>query len=130
MATSGMNEQSLFDYIKSTYLEDLQKSEHTYEYIDATSTGYRLTIELKCRTTHYDELILEKDKYESLMDRANDLGFTPFYINSTPKGIYAFNLRKITVTWITKRLPSSTFYEAQEIDKKIALLHIEKAVVL
>jgi hypothetical protein len=64
------------------------------------------------------------------MDRANDLGFTPFYINSTPKGIYAFNLRKITVTWITRRLPSSTFYEGQEIDKKVALLHIDKAVVL
>ena len=125
-----MTEQSLFDYIKATYLEDLVKSEHTYEYIDATSTGYRLTIELKCRTSHYDELILEKDKYESLMDRANDLGFTPFYINSTPKGIYAFNLRKITVTWTTKRLPSSTFYEAHEIDKKVALLHIDKAVKL
>ena len=125
-----MNEQSLFDYIKSTYLEDLQKSEQTYEYIDATSDGYRLTIELKCRNTHYDELILEKDKYESLMDRAQDLGFTPFYINSTPKGIYAFNLRKITVTWITKRLPSNTFYKGPEIDKKVALLHIDKAVKL
>ena len=125
-----MNEQSLFDYIKSTYLEDLKKSEHTYEYIDATSDGYRLTIELKCRNTHYDELILEKDKYESLMDRAQDLGFTPFYINSTPKGIYAFNLRKITVTWITKRLPSNTFDKGPEIDKKVALLHIDKAVKL
>jgi hypothetical protein len=130
METSTMNEQSLFDYIKSTYLEDLQKSEHTYEYIDATSDGYRLTIELKCRNTHYDELILEKDKYESLMNRAQDLGFTPFYINSTPKGIYAFNLRKITVTWITKRLPSNTFDKGPEIDKKVALLHIDKAVKL
>ena len=125
-----MTEQALFDYIKSAYLEDLQKSEHTYEYVDATSHGYRLTIELKCRNTHYDELILEKDKYESLMDRAEDLGFTPFYINSTPKGIYAFNLRKITVTWITKRLPSNTFDKGPEIDKKVALLHIDKAVKL
>ena len=130
METSSMNEQSLFDYIKSTYLEDLQKSEQAYEYIDATSHGYRLTIELKCRNTHYDELILEKHKYESLMDRAQDLGFTPFYINSTPKGIYAFNLRKITVTWITKRLPSNTFDKGPEIDKKVALLHINKAVKL
>ncbi len=76
-----MTEQGLFDYIKATYLEDLEKSEHVYEYIDATSNGYRLTIELKCRHTNYDELILEKDKYESLVNRANDLGFTPFYIN-------------------------------------------------
>ena len=125
-----MTEQGLFDYIKATYLEDLEKSEHTYEYIDATSNGYRLTIELKCRHTHYDELILEKDKYESLMDRANDLGFTPFYINSTPNGIYAFNLRKITVTWTTKRLPSNTMENGPAIDKEIALLHIDKAVKL
>lgn len=125
-----MTEQGLFDYIKATYLEDLEKSEHVYEYIDATSNGYRLTIELKCRHTHYDELILEKDKYESLVNRANDLGFTPFYINSTPKGIYAFNLRIIKVTWITKRLPSSTVDNGPAIDKEVALLHIDKAVKL
>ena len=125
-----MTEQGLFDYIKATYLEDLEKSEHAYENIDATSNGYRLTLELKCRHTHYDELILEKDKYDSLMDRANHLGFTPFYINSTPNGIYAFNLRKITVTWTTKRLPSNTMENGPAIDKEIALLHIDKAVKL
>ena len=125
-----MTEQSLFDYIKATYLEDLEKSEHVYEYIDATSNGYRLTIELKCRHTHYDELILEKDKYESLIGRANELGFTPFYINSTPEGIYAFNLRKIKVTFTTKRLPAKTFWDGLTIDKEIALLHIDKAVKL
>ena len=125
-----MTEQGLFDHIKATYLEDLEKSEHVYEYIDATSNGYRLTIELKCRHTHYDELILEKDKYESLVNRANDLGFTPFYINSTPKGIYAFNLRIIKVTWTTKRLPSSTVDNGPAIDKEVALLHIDKAVKL
>ena len=130
MESATMTEQGLFDYIKETYLEDLQKSEHTYEYIDATSYGYRLSIELKCRHTHYDELILEKDKFESLMQQANELGFTPFYINSTPKGIYAFNLRKITVTWTTKRLPANTFENGPDVDKEIALLHIDKAVKL
>jgi hypothetical protein len=130
MESSTMTEQSLFDYIKATYLEDLEKSEHTYEYIDATSYGYRLTIELKCRHTHYDELILEKDKYESLMQQANELGFTPFYINSTPEGIYAFNLRKIKVSWTTKRLPSNTVENGPVVDKEVALLHINEAVAL
>lgn len=130
METSALTEQELFDYIKARYLDDLVKSEDTYEYLDATSHGYRLSIELKCRHTHYDELILEKDKYESLMQQANALGFTPFYINSTPKGIYAFNLRKITVTWTTKRLPATTFDKGPDIDKVIALLHIDKAVQL
>ncbi|CAB4159717.1 hypothetical protein UFOVP720_16 [uncultured Caudovirales phage] len=125
-----MTEQALFDYIKETYLEDLEKSTHTYEYTDATSAGYRLTLELKCRHTHYDELILEKDKYESLVALAESLGFTPFYINSTPKGIYAFNLRKIKVNWTIKRLPSNTVEKGPVIDKEVALLHIDKAVKL
>ncbi len=94
-------EAGLFDYIKTRYLEDLEMSSDAFEYIDATSQGYRLIIELKCRHTHYDELILEKDKHESLVQQADKLGFTPFYINSTPQGIYAFNLRKIKVTNIT-----------------------------
>jgi hypothetical protein len=130
MEKPTMTEQSLFDYIKATYLEDLEKSEHTYEYIDATSNGYRLTIELKCRHIHYDELILEKDKYESLMGRADELGFTPFYINSTPEGIYAFNLRKIKVSWTTKRLPSNTVEHGPVVDKEVALLYINEAVAL
>lgn len=130
MEAAALTEQELFNYIKERYLEDLVKSDHTYEYLDATSHGYRLSIELKCRHTHYDELILEKDKYESLLQQANALGFTPFYINSTPKGIYAFNLRKIKVTWTTKRLPASTFNKGPEIDKEIALLHIDEAVKL
>lgn len=130
MEATALTEHELFNYIKERYLEDLVKSDHTYEYLDATSHGYRLSIELKCRHTHYDELILEKDKYESLIQQANALGFTPFYINSTPKGIYAFNLRKIKVTWTTKRLPASTFNKGPEIDKEIALLHIDKAVKL
>jgi hypothetical protein len=126
----NLTEAKLFDYIKTRYLEDLEMSSDAFEYIDATSHGYRLKIELKCRHTHYDELILEKDKYDSLVQQADKLGFTPFYINSTPQGIYAFNLRKITITWTTKRLPASTFNKAPAIDKEVAFLHIDKAVKL
>jgi len=86
--------------------------------------------ELKCRHIHYDDLILEKDKYESLMQQAEALGFTPFYINSTPEGIYAFNLRKIKVNWTIKRLPSSTVDKGPAVDKEIALLNIKEAVAL
>ena len=125
-----MTEKTLFDYIKGKYVEDLEMSGDAFEYIDATSQTYRMKVELKCRHTHYDELILEKDKYESLMQQADKLGFTPFYINSTPQGIYAFNLRKITVTWTTRRLPASTYNKTAPVDKEIALLHIDKAVKL
>jgi hypothetical protein len=125
-----MTEDQLFTYIKGKYVEDLERSNDAFEYIDATSDGYRMVVELKCRHTHYDELILEKDKYESLMQQANSLEYTPFYINETPQGIYAFNLRKITIKWTTRRLPASTYNNTAPVDKEIALLHIDKAVKL
>lgn len=125
------NEQQLFNYIKSWYLSDLEKSAHQYDYHDCTSTIYKLHIELKCRHTHYDELILEREKYEALTQQAERLGFTPFYVNATPKGIYAFNLRKITLKWSVKRLPAKTeFDSAGQVDKTVALLPISEALQL
>lgn len=124
-------EQELFNYIKGRYLEDLVKSEHPYEYYDCTSTIYRLHIELKCRHKHYEDLIIQKDKYEALMQQAERLGFTPFYVNATPKGIYAFNLRKIIVKWTIKKLPAQTEFEDQGlVDKTVALLPVGLAVQL
>lgn len=126
-----MNEQNLFEYVRDKYVPDLEKSGDAFEYIDATSDRYRMKIELKCRTIHYDELILEKDKYDSLLQQAKKLKYTPFYINSTPKGIYAFNLLKVSVKWTYKRLPAHSFNkEAHVIQKEVALLHIDKAVKL
>lgn len=124
-------EAELFTYIKGRYLEDLTKSEHPYEYHDCTSTLYRLHIELKCRHKHYEDLIIEKDKYQALIQQAERLGFTPFYVNATPKGIYAFNLRKITVKWTTKKLPVESKCQDRElIDKTVALLPVGQAVQL
>lgn len=125
------NEQELFNYIKGWYLSDLEKSKGQYYSHDCTSTIYRLHIELKCRHTHYDELILERDKYEALTQEAKRLGFTPFYVNATPKGIYAFNLKKTKVTWTVKKLPAKTEFDSGgQVDKTVALLPVAEAVQL
>ena len=64
----------------------------------------------------------------SLLQR---LGFTPFYVNATPKGIYAFNLKKTKVTWTVKKLPAQTeFNDKGQVDKTVALLPISQAVHL
>jgi hypothetical protein len=125
------NEQELFNYIKGWYLSDLEKSKDQYDSHDCTSTIYRLHIELKCRHTHYDELILEREKYEALTQEAERLGFTAFYVNATPKGIYAFNLKKTKVTWTVKKLPAKTEFDSGgQVDKTVALLPVTEAVQL
>ena len=125
------NEQELFNYIKGWYLSDLEKSKDQYDSHDCTSTIYRLHIELKCRHTHYDNLLIEQEKYDALMQQAERLGFTPFYVNATPNGIYAFNLKKTKVTWTVKKLPAKTEFDSGgQVDKTVALLPVAEAVQL
>jgi hypothetical protein len=113
------------------YLQDLKMSTHPYEAHDAVSEYGKLVLELKCRTTHYDELLLEADKYHALLIKARDLGYAPWYVNSTPEGIYAFNLSKISVTWTTRLLPAaSNANTLQLVSKKVTYLHIKQALVL
>ena len=125
------SEQELFNYIKGWYLSDLEKSPDQYDNHDCTSSIYKLHIELKCRSKHYDELILERGKYYALTRKAKRLGMTPFYVNSTPEGIYAFNLNKTKVTWTVKKLPAKTEFDSEgQVDKTVALLPITEAVRL
>ena len=98
-----MKEIDLFNILKICFMTDLEKSESQYSRFDCFSSKWKMDIELKCRRTHYDELLIEKDKYDALMDRAKKFGTRPFYINSTPQGIYAFNLEELKdIKWEMK----------------------------
>ena len=91
-----------------------------------------MDIELKCRRKHYDDLILEKKKYDALIKRAQEYGTRAFYINSTPEGIYSFNLSALQdLEWEMKYLPRKTdFPDRRNIEKEITMLPIELATRL
>ena len=127
-----MKELDLYNIIKLCYIQDLEKSEKQYSRFDCYSLKYRMDIELKCRRTHYDELILEKKKYDALIKRAQEYNTRAFYINSTPKGIYSFNLSALTdLEWEMKYLPSKTDFPGRlNIEKEITMLPIELATRL
>ena len=126
-----LTEEGLFSYLKMRYLQDLKMSSDTYEQHDCTSDYGKLLLELKCRSTHYEELLLEADKYEALISQAKALGYAPWYVNSTPEGIYAFNLTKLTITWTTRRLPAATQPNTlQLVTKKVTYLHVTQALAL
>jgi len=121
-------EDKLFTYLKMAYLNDLEMSSHDYESYDATSVKAKMVVELKCRNTHYGDLLLEADKYQALIAQAKALGYTPWYINSTPQGVYAFNLSKITLTWTVKRLPAhTTFSNGELVSKTVTFLKLSQA---
>lgn len=122
-----MRELDLFNILRATHVIDLKKSEDQFSRFDCYSLKYKMDIELKCRNKHYDELLIEKDKYDALMQRSEKFGTTPMYINSTPEGIYVFNLHKIAQPkWEDKGgLPTTShFSDRRKIVKTVGFLPI------
>ena len=90
-----MREQELFDYLKADLYPDLVKSEGIYDAFDCISQQAGHYIELKCRATHYPTLLIEEMKYRKLITQAAERDLIPFYINSTPLGIFSFDLMDV-----------------------------------
>jgi hypothetical protein len=103
-----MNEKTLFDYLKNKYWNDLELSTDEFSSWDCFSHSTKIRIELKCRKTHYKELMIEKQKYYSLVKKYIEINEIPLYINSTPEGIFAFDLRTINPVWITDKIMPKT----------------------
>lgn len=121
-----MNESRLFDYLKEKYIPDLEKTEQ-YSNFDCYSKTFQFFIELKCREVHYDTLMIEKYKYDRLIKLSREKLYTPYYINSTPNGVYAFKL-VINPKWEYKLLPKTTqFQETQAIIKQVGYLDLKNA---
>jgi hypothetical protein len=52
--------------------------------------------------------MIEKQKYYSLVKKYIETNEIPLYINSTPEGIFAFDLRTINPVWITDKIMPKT----------------------
>ena len=58
-----------------------------YDAIGKTSKGVDCVIEMKFRKTHYEEKMLEKEKYDNLMALDKDI-VKIFFVNDTKKRIH------------------------------------------
>jgi hypothetical protein len=117
-----MNEEILFKLLKKI-IPDL-KTTTQYSFRDGYSHKYKLSLELKCRTKDYKEILIEKSKYDNLILCSNIR-----YINSMPSGIYSFNLKNIDEPlWFEKELPINTqFGNNKKIIKVVSLLDLSLA---
>jgi hypothetical protein len=127
-----LKEQELFDKLKETLYPDLEKSPGVYDAFDCISAKAGHYIELKCRYTHYNTLLIEEMKYKKLITQSAERDLLPFYINSTPQGIYSFDLMDIPEpVWVTHRMPAtSEFSNRYKVDKLVGYLDISEAVKL
>ena len=123
-----MNEKTLFNYLKNKYWNDLELSTDKFSVYDCFSNLTKTRIELKCRKTHYKELMIEKQKYYYLVKKYIETNEIPLYINSTPEGVFAFDLRTINPVWITdKIMPKTTERNTKtKIQKTYGLININE----
>ena len=123
------SEVDLFWALKDL-VPDLTQSQDQFESYDCYSVKHNVYVELKCRRSHYDELLIERSKYNALMERAK--GWIPFYICSTPEGVYSFNLKELRQpVWQDRDMPQTTDFERNDkVTKSVGFLHIDKSTKL
>lgn len=123
-----MNEKELFLKLKEYYLPDLQKSAGTYDSYDCFSLQQKCFIELKCRNSHYENLMIEQVKYARVKYEALERGWSPLYICSTPQGVWAFNLTQFEPEWKDQtNLPTTTEFDNKtKRTKSVGFLPISK----
>lgn len=125
---SKWRESDLFEWLSENYYNLLVDTSKNFSKSDCYDIETKNRIELKCRATHYEKLIIEKPKYEYLIKESKKFGDVPIYINSTPKGIYLFNLNDLKLEWFKKPLPKTTeFKNNNYISKEIATININKS---
>jgi hypothetical protein len=127
-----VNEIILYDFLKLNLYPDLLRAPGIYDAFDCTSEKAGHFIELKCRQTHYSTLLIEQMKYRKLIEQAYHRDLLPFYINSTPLGIYSFDLTEIDEPeWFVHQMPATTEFERLEkVDKIVGYLDVEEAIKL
>jgi hypothetical protein len=127
-----MKEADLFEHLKASHFPDLIKSEGTFDSFDCVSDDKKYYIELKCRHTHYPDLLIEESKYNRLVSEAKERELSPWYINSTPEGIYAFDLTRVPQpTWSERWMPATTeFANTSKKIKLVGFLHLDYALSL
>ena len=127
-----MKELELFEYLKADLYPDLEKSVGIYDAFDCISVQAGHYIELKCRHTHYPTLLIEEMKYRKLITQAAERDLIPFYINSTPIGVFSFDLMDVPEPeWLSHWMPATTeFSRSNKVSKLVGYLPIEEAVQL
>jgi len=125
-----IEEYDLFEFLKREMYPDLVQSTGTYDAFDCISQLAGHYIELKCRRTHYLTLLIEKTKYQHLIQYSAERDLLPFYINSTPLGVYSFDLTEIAEPeWQKQELPIVTdFYDRGSKMKMVGYLDIKDAI--
>lgn len=119
------NENTFFEVLKYKYKDLVDLNEYDiYSDVDFYIPSKDLYIEIKCRNRHYDNLFLEKLKYDKLVSYSNVI-----YISTTPLGVWFWNIHKLDPVWINREMnKTSHFSNRNVVNKLVAELNVNDGV--
>lgn len=124
-------EEELFNWLNENIYLDLLIAKNPISRWDCYSPNRKHRIELKCRQAHYPDLLIQKDKYDDVVSECKKHNDIPVYINSTPEGIYAFDMREHNGIWEVRRMPKTTYFSDRSyITKEVGYFYIEEGHTL
>ncbi len=100
-----------------------------YDAVGETPKGHPCVIEMKFRKKYYETKMLEKLKYDKLMDMPADM--VKIYFVNDPKANYLFWLNELKLD-DTKQLycPDTTLWTKSRSNKEVYLLREEQATII
>ena len=110
---------------------DLVWSKNQFEHYDArglTPKGFECVMEMKIRIDYYEKKLLEKYKYDKLMEMDDDI--VKLYFVNDPKGNYLFWLNKLQLKQTTKLwCPETTLWKSKKVMKTCYLINERDAII-
>ena len=111
---------------------DLKWSEGKYEHYDAsglTPKGHRCVMEMKFRNKYYKDKLLEKYKYDKLMEMDSEI--VKLYFVSDPKGTYLYWINYLEMPKVKELYcPDTTLWTKKKLLKKVYLLTEDMASIV
>ena len=130
-----ITEQSVCDWINKQTGTKFTLTGEQYSSYDAEEPRY--IAEIKIRGKHYDDCLIEWDKYMANKGCSEIDGKDFLYIVVVSPNIYVFNItrlnnKKFNYKWESRKLPRNTAFGGEEdkIDKKIGYIHVSQAKVV
>lgn len=100
-----------------------------YDAKGLTPKGYPAVIEMKFRKKYYENKMIEKKKYDALMNIPDDV--VKLYFVADPKGNYLYWLNNMTLPKLeTVTCSSTTFWQGEKQTKGVYYLPESKASVV
>lgn len=111
---------------------DLQHCGGKFEHYDAvgeTPKGHQCIVEMKFRKTYYKTKLIEKYKYDQLMNMPFDM--VKIYMVVDPKGTYFFWLNDLKLNESEfKYCPDTTLWTKKKIQKEVYMLEESQAALI